>query len=53
MFPENNRARSGEVWGQVGTHSILGNVILPAKQAWMRQIQREAQRPMTGTAVAY
>lgn len=53
MFPENNRARSGEVWGQVETHSIRGNVILPAEHAWMRQIRREAQRPMTGTAVAY
>lgn len=38
----NNRAGSGEVWGQVGTHCILGNATLPAKHAWMRQIWREA-----------
>lgn len=30
-FPENNRVRSGDVWGQGGTRCILGNAIPPSK----------------------
>ena len=40
-FPENNRVRSGDVWGQ-GHAAFWEMQSLPAKHAWMRQIWREA-----------